>query len=191
MFYHSSVHEAEISKIQSETGRLNQNLSQDKKIKLQTREQIIFKEAKEAEKTYIFNINSANSHRDQFIENTKEILNEFQKMDEILVEVIKEKLQKYLDFQGKLNKNLNSELSKSNDLVAKINSVADTKEFMDKNNTHSLPPYKLDFIPYAFDMQTKAYDQTPFPSKIVEEVKIFISNAFYSESPELEVRCKS
>jgi len=156
-------------------------------MKLYNREQNLFKDAKEAEKVYLLNINSSNCKRDSFIENTKNILEEFQKMDVILVDVVKEKLERYMYFQDIFNKNINSESINSKSVIEKISSENDTKEFIEKNNTYCLPPYKFEFIPYTFDCSTKPFDQYPYSSKVIKEVKIFISNAFLSESPEIEV----
>ena len=109
-------------------------------------------------------------------------------MDEILVDIVKEKIKRYLEFQETFNKDVGSELKATSSIIEKINSDVDTKEFIEKNNTFCLPPFKCEFIPYTFEIPTSAFDQSPYPSEIIKEVKIFISNAFYSESPEIEVR---
>jgi len=108
-------------------------------------------------------------------------------MEEILIDVVKEKLQRYLYFQNIFNKNICSEFENTTLVIEKINANLETKDFIEKNNTYCLPPYKFEFIPYTFDIPTKSFDQSPYPSEIIKEVKIFISNAFYSESPEIEV----
>lgn len=70
-----------------------------------------------------------------------------------------------------------------------INVQSDIREFIEKNATNSLPPYKLEFIPYVSEIESKTdHDFVNYPNTILSDVRDFISNVFFIEPPENEVR---
>lgn len=185
--YHSYAKVAEEAKLHSEIAKSNVNLSNDSKNKFMNKVQLSLKEAKDAERVYIDNINTANLFRDRYTEGTKKILDEFQSMEEKYIDFTKECLRKYFEFQFILIKNLSSEYERKIKNVESINTQADIKDFIEKNATNLPPPYKFEFIPYTSDVQTKNYEQTPYPLEIINNVKNFISKTFFSEIPESEL----
>jgi hypothetical protein len=71
-----------------------------------------------------------------------------------------------------------------------INILSDIRNFIEKNSTNSLPPYKFEFVPYISEYENKLSHNENYsriPKDIQENVKQFISNVFYSEPPEAEV----
>lgn len=186
MLYHSCARVAEDAKLQSEMARNNQNLSNDHKNKFLNKVQQCLKEAKEAEKVYIDNINLSNSSRERYTEVAKNILDEFQLMEEKYIEQTKEFLRKFFELQFIFIKNMSAGYEKKIKTIEVINTTTDIKEFIEKNATNLLPPYKFEFIPYTSDVQTKYYEQTSYPIEVIDKVKNFISKAFVSELPELE-----
>jgi len=184
--YHSYAKMAEEAKLQSEVAKGNQNLSNDQKNKFMIKVQQSLKEAKEAEKVYIDNINVSNSNREKYTEVAKKILDEFQILEEKYIDCIKDMLRKFFEFQFIFIKNLSAGYENKIKTVETINTTADIKEFIDKNSTNLLPPYKFEFIPYTSDVQTKIYEQSSYPIEIINNVKNFISKAFVSELPETE-----
>jgi hypothetical protein len=184
--YHSFARKAEEAKLQSEIAKNNQNLSNDQKNKFLNKIQQSLKEAKEAEKVYIDNINISNINREKYTEFAKKILDEFQLMEERYIECTRDYLRKFFEFQFIYIKNLSAGYEKKIKTIETVNTSADIKEFIEKNATNLLPPYKFEFIPYTSDVQTKYYEQTSYPIEIMNNVRNFISRAFVSELPEVE-----
>jgi len=75
-----------------------------------------------------------------------------------------------------------------------IDSKADIRDFIEKNSTKGLPPYKFDFVPYTSEVFTKNNENNIPTSKyldiiwgIISNVKNFIQNTFLTEPPEIDV----
>lgn len=99
-------------KFQTELSKVNSNLTPDLKNKLENRFQNSLKEAKETERAYISAINQANFHRENYIENMKKTLNEFQNLEEKCCEMIKDTLRKYVVYQVAYIRNLQYDIEK-------------------------------------------------------------------------------
>lgn len=69
-----------------------------------------------------------------------------------------------------------------------INVQSDIRQFIESNATNSLPPYKFEFIPYMSEIDSKVSESNNYPKEVISNVKNFISNVFYLEPPELEVK---
>ena len=110
--FHTSAKIAEEIKFQTELGKINCSLPPDLKNKLENRFQINLKEAKEAERNYINSINNANNIRENFIENMKKTMNDFQKLEENLGEIIKDSLRKYLVYQVSYIRNMQYDIER-------------------------------------------------------------------------------
>ena len=69
-----------------------------------------------------------------------------------------------------------------------INIKRDIRNFIDKNFTKDIPPIKYEFIPYKSEFENKKNDKN-FIEKfninegILDNVKSFITNVFYTEPP--------
>lgn len=185
--FHSFAKQAEESKLHLELAKNNQNLSNDQKNKHQSKLQLLLRQAIDAEKAYIENINSANIYREKYIEDSKKILNEFQKMEEEYIDETKKYIKLYFEFQFILYKNLSTDYERKCKQIDTINTQADIREFIEKNATNFPPPYKFEFIPYSSEVQTKHFEQTPYSVEIINNVKNFISNQFCTEIPEVEL----
>jgi len=110
--FHSSAKLAEDSKIQSEMGKINPNFSQEVKTRIEIKAQNFLREAKENERFYLANINLANNTREVYIETMKKMMNEFQKLEENLIDMIKDCLRKYIIYQVALLRNLQYDIEK-------------------------------------------------------------------------------
>ena len=185
--YHSYAKVAEESKLHSEVAKSNPNLSNDQKSKFANKVQLSLKEAKDAERVYIDNITTANNYRDKYTEGAKKILDEFQVMEEKYIDFSKEFLRKYFEFQFIFWKNLSNDYERKIKLIETVNTQADIKDFIEKNATNLPPPFKFEFIPYTSDVQTKFFEQKPYPIEIINNVKSFIAKTFCSEIPEAEL----
>ena len=137
-------------------------MNSDQRSRLSNKAQNALKEAKEAEKAYILNLNYANNTRDLFIDATKRILTEFQSLEERYIDFTKDSLRKYTIYQISLVRNLQYDLDKKakvlsyyNKTMETIDSKADIRDFIEKNATKGLPPYKFEFIPYTSEIFTK------------------------------------
>ena len=80
--------------------------------KLENRFQNTLKEAKESERNYISCINLANSLRENYIENMKKTMNEFQKLEENLGEILKDSLRKYIVYQVAYTRNIQYDIER-------------------------------------------------------------------------------
>jgi len=110
--FHTCAKMAEDAKIQSEMAKLNSNLGSDQKTKLELKSQNMLKEAKENERIYINSISIANDIREEYIETMKKMMNEFQKLEENLIDMIKDSLRKYIIYQVALLRNLQYDIEK-------------------------------------------------------------------------------
>jgi hypothetical protein len=161
--FHIYAKTAEEAKLHSEIAKNNQNISNDQKKKFLNKAVLNIKEAKEAEKVYIDNLNYANNYRERYIDSAKKIIDEFQVMEEKYIDFSKESMKKYFEFQFIFVKNMQVEYEKKMKAIDSINTNADIKEFIEKNSTNTLPPYKFEFIPYTSDVSVRNYEQTPYP----------------------------
>lgn len=186
--FHTLAKGAEDSKLVSEMAKLNQTLTVEQKSKMELKSQNALKEAKESERAYISNINTANNLRDLYIETMKRMLNEFQKLEEKLIDMIKDSLRKYVIYQVALIRNMQYDIEKKAGVMEGINIQADIRAFIEKNATNALPPYKFEFIPYISEIDSRSnIESQKYPKDVLANVKNFISNVFYLEPPESEV----
>ena len=71
-----------------------------------------------------------------------------------------------------------------------MNTEIDKKRnFIEKNSTSAIPPYKFEFVPYVSEFENKLNNeyQIKIPKDIQASVQQFISNVFYIDPPESEV----
>lgn len=92
-------------------------MTPDLKNKLENRFLNSLKEAKESERAYISAINLANYHRENYIENMKKTLNEFQNLEEKCCEMIKDTLRKYIVYQVAYIRNLQYDIEKKANVI--------------------------------------------------------------------------
>ena len=137
-------------------------MNSEHRSRLSNKAQNALKEAKEAEKAYILCLNYANNTRDLFIDATKRILTNFQTLEEKYVDFTKDSLRKYTIYQIALVRNLQYDIEKKAKVslhkiqtMESIDSKADIRDFIEKNATKGLPPYKFEFIPYISEIFTK------------------------------------
>ena len=112
-------------------------------------------------------------------------MNGIQDLEEELGNNIKDSLRKYVIFQVAFLRNMQYDIEKKAKLMESINIRKDIKTFINKNATNALPPYKFEFIPYVsdFDITRNQLANEIIPKDIVSNVKTFISNVFFNESP--------
>ena len=186
--FHNYAKFSEDCKLQSELAKLNSIITQDQKSRFETKAQNSLKDAKEAERVYISLVNIANNSRDVYIETMKRMLNEFQSMEEKLIETIKDSLRKYVIYQVALVRTMQYDVERKASVMEAINVQADIRSFVEKNATSSLPPNKFEFIPYMSEVDSRAnVESNKYPKEVLDNVKNFISNVFYTEPPESEV----
>ena len=185
--FHLSAKEAEIAKISSEISK-NSNINPDIKKKEDLKCQNLLKIAKDNENIYVHSINEVNAVQDDYIEIKKKCLNSIQDLEENLGEAIKDSLRKYVVFQVAYLRNLQYDIDKKAKLMESINIKKDIKNFIEKNITKDIPPIKYEFVPYKSEFENKKNDKN-FLEKfnindgLLDNVKSFITNVFYSETP--------
>ena len=183
--FHYAAKAAEQAKLRCEASKQNGDISQDNKMKNEIKAQEALKIAKESENAYIGYLNYANGVQDEYIAIKKQCMNSIQDLEEELGNNIKDSLRKYVIFQVAFLRNMQYDIEKKAKLMESINIRKDIKNFINKNATNALPPYKFEFIPYVsdFDIARNQLANEIIPKDIVSNVKTFISNVFFNESP--------
>lgn len=184
--FHSFVKLAEDSKLQHETAKANTDLSNSHKNKFHTKLNETLVEAKKAEKIYLDILTETNIFREDYIKETKKILDDFQEMETDCIEFVKNILASYYEIQNQLYERLNGEFENKKKSIEEVNPVNDIKEFISENSTNSLPPFKFDFIPYNSELQTRPIEYQGSSIEIINNVKDFIFKSFINEVPEAE-----
>lgn len=184
--FHSLIKLVEDSKLQSEIAKNNPDLSNNHKNKFNNKLNESLAEAKKSEKIYLDFLNEANFFREEYIKETKKVLDDFQQMELDCIEYVKITLGHYYDIQAQLYEKLNLDFEKKKKSVQEIFAQNDIKEFIIANSTNSLPPFKFDYIPYNSELQTKPVDFQSGNVEIVNNVKSYVFKSFLNEVPEPE-----
>ena len=178
--FHISVKEAEQFKLKTEIFKKNNN-STNNNINEEIKKNEIkclnyLKNAKENENTYITLINDTNILQEEYIEIKKKNLNQIQSMEEELGEKIKDSLRKYIVFQVSYIRNFQYDIDKKAKIMENININKDISNYIYKNSTGAIPPFKYDYIPYLSDLNKN--NNFNIDKNIIKDVNNFIGNIF-------------
>ena len=178
--FHISVKEAEQFKLKTEIFKKNNN-STNNNINEEIKKNEIkclnyLKNAKENENTYITLINDTNILQEEYIEIKKKNLNQIQSMEEELGEKIKDSLRKYIVFQVSYIRNFQYDIDKKAKIMENININKDISNYIYKNSTDAIPPFKYDYIPYLSDLNKN--NNFNIDKNIIKDVNNFIGNIF-------------
>ena len=179
--FYTSVKEVEDYKINFENEKQNLNgiLPEYRKEEEEKINELL-KEAKERQKNYVLNINTINKVQKEYIEKKKSILNNLQYMEEELGECVKDSLRKFILYLMAFVRNIQYDAdntSKKYDMIIDINK--DIKNFISKNSTNDIIPFKHEFIPYSSNIG-KRYKNVP--ANIIKDIKNFISTIFNNDT---------
>jgi hypothetical protein len=189
--FHNCAKNAEESKVQTELAKLSFTIPKEQKSKLEIKSQNLLKEAKEAEKIYISNISNANNIRELYIDTMKKMLNEFQSLEEKLIEAVKDSLRKYVIYQVAMIRNLQYDIERKASVMEAINIQSDIRDFIENNSTNAILQHKFEFIPYVSEIEGRSnVESFKYPKDILFNIKNFISNVFHKENQESEVYIK-
>ena len=177
-----SLHSATLDKSNS-TNSTNMNNNFNEEIKKDEIKCLNYlKTAKEKENTYITWINDANKLQDEYIETKKRNLNQIQSMEEELGENIKDSLRKYIVFQVSYIRNFQYDIDKKAKIMENININKDIFNYIYKNSSNDIPPFKYDYIPYISELNTNSFynnkNNDNLDKDIIKEVNNFIENIF-------------
>ena len=140
------------------------------------------KTAKENENIYIGLINDTNRLQEEYIEIKKRNLNQIQLMEKELGENIKDSLRKYIIFQVSYIRNFQYDIDKKAKIMENININKDIFNYIYKNATNEIPPFKYDYIPYISELNTNNTfnnkNNLNVDKNIIKEVNNFIENVF-------------
>jgi hypothetical protein len=202
--FHSSVKEAEQFKLKTEifkrknsasasasvppgkaaktSSNSNSNHNNEEIKKEEIKSLNLLKKAKENENTYINMINEANAIQEDYIEIKKKNLNQIQSMEEEIGENLKDSLRKYIVFQVSYIRNFQYDIDKKAKIMENININKDIFNYINKNSTNALPPFKIDYIPYISELSMNNFNKNKINNNIdkdiIKEVNIFIENIF-------------
>ena len=178
MKFHKSVKEVEQNKLEIEIIK-EEKYPQDKITEQEIKTLNLLKTAKENEKNYISLINDINNKQDEYIEVKKKNLNELKDMEEEIGLFIKDSLRKYIVYQVSYIRNFQYDIDKKAKIMENINIIKDINEFIYKNTTKDIPPFKHDYIPYLSELNKNKMN-LKIDKNILNDINNFIENNFTS-----------
>ena len=178
MKFHKSVKEVEQNKLEIEIIK-EEKYPQDKRTEQEIKTLNLLKTAKENEKNYISLINDINNKQDEYIEIKKKNLNELKDMEEEIGLFIKDSLRKYIVYQVSYIRNFQYDIDKKAKIMENINIIKDINEFIYKNTTKDIPPFKHDYIPYLSELNKNKMN-LKIDKNILNDINNFIENNFTS-----------
>ena len=178
MKFHKSVKEVEQNKLEIEIIK-KEKYPQDKITEQEIKTLNLLKTAKENEKNYISLINDINNKQDEYIEVKKKNLNELKDMEEEIGLFIKDSLRKYIVYQVSYIRNFQYDIDKKAKIMENINIIKDINEFIYKNTTKDIPPFKHDYIPYLSELNKNKMN-LKIDKNILNDINNFIENNFTS-----------
>ena len=178
MKFHKSVKEVEQNKLEIEIIK-KEKYPQVKITEQEIKTLNILKTAKEYEKNYISLINDINNKQDEYIEIKKKNLNELKDMEEEIGLFIKDSLRKYIVYQVSYIRNFQYDIDKKAKIMENINIIKDINEFIYKNITKDIPPFKHDYIPYLSELNKNKMN-LKIDKNILTDINNFIENNFTS-----------
>ena len=176
--FHKSVKEVEQNKLEIEIIK-KEKYPQDKITEQEIKTLNLLKTAKENEKNYISLINDTNNKQDEYIEIKKKNLNELKDMEEEIGLFIKDSLRKYIVYQVSYIRNFQYDIDKKAKIMENINIIKDINEFIYKNTTKDIPPFKHDYIPYLSELNKNKMN-LKVDKNILNDINNFIENNFTS-----------
>ena len=178
MKFHKSVKEVEQNKLEIEIIK-KEKYPQDKITEQEIKTLNLLKTAKENEKNYISLINDINNKQDEYIEIKKKNLNELKDMEEEIGLFIKDSLRKYIVYQVSYIRNFQYDIDKKAKIMENVNIIKDINEFIYKNTTKDIPPFKHDYIPYLSELNKNKMN-LKIDKNILNDINNFIENNFTS-----------
>ena len=174
--FHKSVKEVEQSELEINILK-KEKYPQNKLTELEIKTLNLLKAAKEKENNYIYLINEANNIQEEYIETKKKNLNDLQDLEESIGLYIKDSLRKYIIYQVSYIKNFQYDIDKKSKIMENIDVLKDIKNFINKNETKDIPPFKIDYIPYLSELN-KIKTGSKIDKDMINEINIFIENNF-------------
>ena len=176
--FHKSVKEVEQSKLETEILK-KEKYPQEKITEQEIKALNSLKAAKEKENIYISLINDINNIQEEYIETKKKNLNELQNMEENIGLYIKDSLRKYIIYQVSYIRNFQYDIDKKAKIMENINIIKDINEYIHKNTSKEIPPFKYDYIPYLSELN-KNKTNIKIDQNVINDINNFIENNFAS-----------
>lgn len=166
----AAVLDAEIAK--------STNITPNEKEKFINKANSALKDAKESEKTYISNLNFANSVRVAYIEGMKSILFNYQYLEEEFIEYTKNVLRKLCFFSNASSKNILFDIDKCREKIEEINMKNDISNFIEANQTNAVPPLQIEYVPYSIFLRSKPIEEFNYPLEVIYNVIVSLQSSF-------------
>lgn len=185
--FHLATKELSVAVTGCEVAKVNENIKKSMKNKFLSAQNKKMEVAKKAEAEYINKLSEANNHREQFNQETKEILDNLQKQNKQIIDCIQSIL---LIYSKTISEEINK-LSKSNEKLQKkyeeIEGEKDIKEFIQTNATKVFPFYKFEFISYKpANITTVVSENLKEEASCVVDKKTIVANVKRFISTELK-----
>jgi hypothetical protein len=172
---------AELKKLDSELAKLSSIPLSDKE-SFHTKSTSALKEAKEAERQYISALNYTNLVRSAYIDGSKSVLYNFQLLEEELIDFSKNILRKFFILSNKKYKECLYETEQNYEQIEKINMQNDINTFIEMNQTFSVPPGQIEYVPYSIYLQSKPYEDFNYPADVIYNVIVTLQSLFEKTS---------
>jgi len=172
---------AELKKLDSELAKLSSIPLSDKE-SFHTKSTAALKEAKESERQYISALNYANLVRSAYIDGSKSVLYNFQLLEEELIDFSKNILRKFFILSNKKYKECLYETEQNYEQIEKINMHNDINTFIEMNQTFSVPPGQIEYVPYSIYLQSKPYEDFNYPAEVIYNVIVTLQSLFEKTS---------
>lgn len=173
----TAARNAELKKLDSELAKLS-TIPQSEKENFHSKSSTAMKDAKDAERQYNFALNYANITRSAYIEGSKLVLQNFQSLEEEFIDFTKITLHKYFIYS---NRNLTDcvyDTEYCNKIIEKIDRNNDINTFIEVNQTFSVPPVPIEYVPYSVYLQSKPYEDFNYPPDVIFNVIVSLQSNF-------------
>jgi hypothetical protein len=173
----TTARNAELKKLDSELAKLS-TIPQSDKDNFHSKSTTALKDAKDAEKQYITALNYANLVRAAYIEGSKTALHNFQSLEEEFIDFSKIILHKFFIFSNVHYKECMYETERGNDQIAKIDRREDVETFIELNQTYSVPPGPVEYVPYSVYLQSKPLEEFNYAPEVIYNVIVTLQSCF-------------
>ncbi|KAL6070969.1 Intersectin 1 (SH3 domain protein), variant 2 [Balamuthia mandrillaris] len=152
---HKAAKEAEQSLSQYEKAQKDNSLSTVKLVKLNNAQKLAQQENVAADKLYKSSLEEYNSfYSSKYQVNMKQILHEFQALDEERIESLKEVLENYIESQSVMLVSMQQHLAELKQHMYKINTNIDVSSWITANRTGLQPDPPVPYEPYGAEPST-------------------------------------
>jgi len=167
--YHQKTESAETALISYEAAQQNPQVTPNKLQKLSTTANKLKKDAENADHTYQNQLQEFQTFQIKFEENMKEILKDFQMIEERRVTKLKEVMDTVCATQDTMFKDFVSQQDSLVKSVSNVNGIDDVQQFISEAKTGLKPPKPTEYEPYKG--KHEQFKRTTIPQNLIPQTK--------------------